>query len=71
MKQILSFLLLIAVALPAAAQKGKVSGKVVDSTGEALPGATVVIMRQDSTQVTGQQTSSDGSFSISSIKDGD
>ena len=71
MKQILSFLLLIAVALPAVAQKGKVSGKVVDSTGEALPGATVVIMRQDSTQVTGQQTSSDGSFSISSIKDGD
>ena len=71
MKRILTPLLLFLVTLTAAAQKGTVSGKIVDAIGEGLPGATVVIMRLDSTQVTGQQTKADGSFSIGSIHMGD
>ncbi len=63
------FLLLITTAVNA--QKGKVSGTIVDSTGEPLPGATVVIMQKDSTQVTGQQTQANGQFSIGSIKMGE
>ncbi len=71
MKHLITPLLLLLVSLTAAAQKGTVSGKIVDATGEGLPGATVVIMRLDSTQVTGQQTKADGSFSIGSIQMGD
>ena len=56
--------------MAASAQKVTVSGTIVDSEGEPLPGATVVIMNPDSTQVTGQQTKSDGSFSISGVKVG-
>ena len=55
------------MALATFAQKGTVSGSIVDSEGEPMPGATVVIMRLDSTQVTGQQTRDDGTFSIASI----
>ena len=68
MKHLLLSLLFIVLPLAAAAQKGTVSGTVVDAQGEPLPGATVVIMNPDSTQVTGQSTKTDGSFSISSIK---
>ena len=56
MKHLLSFILLTFMALATFAQKGTVSGSIVDSEGEPMPGATVVIMRLDSTQVTGQQT---------------
>ena len=70
MRQLL-LTLLLAVSAVATAQKGSVSGKIVDSQGEALPGATVVIMNPDSTQVTGQSTKEDGSFSLSGIKYGD
>ena len=63
MKQTLfSLFLLCLVSGPALAQKLSVSGTIVDSTGEPMPGATVVIMNPDSTQVTGQQTKADGTF---------
>ena len=65
------FSLLLFFSLAASAQKVTVSGSVVDSEGEPLPGATVVIMNTDSTQVTGQSTKADGTFSIPSIKVGD
>ncbi|MCR4995367.1 MAG: outer membrane beta-barrel protein [Bacteroidales bacterium] len=53
------------------AQKGTVSGTIVDTEGEPLPGATVVVMQTDSTQVTGQSTKTDGTFSLTGIKYGD
>ncbi|MBR1800513.1 MAG: TonB-dependent receptor [Bacteroidaceae bacterium] len=71
MKHLLASFFFLLVALTATAQKGTVSGTIVDSDGEPLPGATIVIMNPDSTQVTGQQTRSDGTFSISSVKVGD
>ena len=55
MKYIISLLVTLCIATATFAQKGTVSGSVVDHTGEALPGATIVIMKLDSTQVTGQQ----------------
>ena len=71
MKHTLLTLLLLFVATAASAQKGTISGKVIDSEGEAMPGATVVVMNPDSSQVTGQSTKDDGSFSLSGIKYGD
>ncbi|MBQ7442525.1 MAG: TonB-dependent receptor [Bacteroidaceae bacterium] len=71
MKHTLLTLLLLFVATAASAQKGTISGKVIDSEGESMPGATVVVMNPDSSQVTGQSTKDDGSFSLSGIKYGD
>ena len=71
MKHVLSLFFFSVITLQTMAQKATVSGTVVDSDGEPLPGATVVIMNLDSTQVTGQSTKTDGSFSIASIKVGD
>ena len=71
MKYIISLLMTLCIATATFAQKGTVSGSVVDHTGEALPGATIVIMKLDSTQVTGQQTKADGSFSVGSVPVGD
>lgn len=71
MKQFLLSLFFIILPVAVMAQKGSISGTVVDAQGEALPGATVVIMNPDSTQVTGQSTKSDGSFSLSGLKLGD
>lgn len=71
MKKLVFLFATLSLALAAQAQKVTVSGTVTDRSGEPLPGATVVVMRLDSTQVTGQQTKADGSFSISSIKVGD
>lgn len=70
MNRILTSLFALCLAMAASAQKVTVSGTIVDSEGSPMPGATVVIMNPDSTQVTGQQTKSDGSFSISSVKVG-
>lgn len=71
MKHFLSLVLALCLSMVASAQKITVSGTIVDNQGEPLPGATVVIMNPDSTQVTGQQTRADGTFSIGSIKAGD
>ena len=71
MKRLLLSLLALCLVLTASAQKATVTGTVVDSDGEPLPGATVVIMQLDSTQVTGQSTQNDGTFSISGFKVGD
>jgi len=70
MNRILTTLVALCLALTASAQKATVSGTVVDGEGEPLPGATVVIMQLDSTQVTGQSTKNDGTFSISGFQVG-
>ena len=64
MKHIYSLLLALCLTTAASAQKATISGTVVDHDGEPMPGATVVIMNPDSTQVTGQSTANDGSFKI-------
>ena len=71
MNRFLSLFFVLSLALAASAQKATVAGTVVDSDGEPLPGATVVIMRMDSTQVTGQSAKTDGTFSISGFQVGD
>ena len=71
MNRLLTSLFALCLAVAASAQKATVAGSIVDSDGEPLPGATVVIMRLDSTQVTGQSTKDDGSFSISGFQVGD
>lgn len=53
------------------AQKVSVQGTVVDQAGEPLPAATVLLLKTDSTQATGQQTKLDGTFSLSSVKAGE
>lgn len=62
----MKYLLLLLALLPltAFAQKATISGTVVDSNGEPLPSATVVIMNPDSSQVTGQSTAADGTFKL-------
>ena len=71
MNRILTTLFALCCVVAASAQKATVTGTVVDNAGEPLPGATVVIMRLDSTQVTGQSTKDDGTFSISGFQVGD
>lgn len=71
MNRILTTLFALCCVVVASAQKATVTGTVVDNAGEPLPGATVVIMRLDSTQVTGQSTKDDGTFSISGFQVGD
>ena len=64
-KSILSFLLALAVTLPASAQSGKtLSGKVVDSSGEPLIGAAIKV--SGTTQ--GFLTDLDGNFEITGVK---
>ena len=71
MNRLLTFLLALCLAMASSAQKATVAGTVVDSDGEPLPGATVVVMKLDSTQVTGQSTKEDGTFSVSGFQVGD
>lgn len=71
MNRLLTSLLVLCFAVTARAQKVTISGTIVDSEGEPLPGATVVVMQPDSSQVTGQSTKTDGTFSITGIKVGE
>ena len=53
MRRLLTISLLLAVSLCAFAQKGKITGKVVDSqTGEELIGATVMVLETGAGAVT-------------------
>lgn len=69
-----SFLLLFLTffSLSAGAQKVTVTGKVTEtSTGESLPGATVLLLSpKDSSQVTGGAASMSGTFSLPAVKAG-
>ncbi|WP_347840815.1 TonB-dependent receptor [uncultured Draconibacterium sp.] len=56
-------LFFVAVSASAFAQQKAVSGKVVDDSGEALPGVTVVVKGTS----TGTVTDIDGNFSISNV----
>src|SRR5438034_3521480 len=60
---ILLALLAILLAAPAFAQ-GKVTGKVVDSSGGVLPGATVTLTDQKTGAVKTATTAGDGTFTI-------
>lgn len=70
MNRFLTTIVALCLTMAASAQKVTVSGTIVDSEGGPLPGATVVIMTTDSAQVTGQQTKTDGTFSIGGVKAG-
>ena len=59
MKQLL-FLFFVLLGITANAQKIAISGRVLDSRGEAVPGATVL----EKGTTTGMATNSDGTFSI-------
>lgn len=55
----------------ALAQKITVSGQVKDgSANDILPGATVVLLKTDSTQVTGASSDMNGKFKLPSVKEG-
>ena len=71
MNRLITSLFVLCFAVTAWAQKVTISGTVVDNEGEPLPGATVVVMQTDSSQVTGQSTKNDGTFSIAGIKVGE
>ena len=71
MNRTLTLLFTLCLTVAASAQKGSVSGTIVDTEGQPLPGATVVVMNLDSTQVTGQSTKTDGTFSLSGIAYGE
>src|SRR5882672_3813775 len=59
------FLALLAVLLAAPAfAQGKVTGKVVDSAGGVLPGATVTLTDQKTGAVKTATTAGDGTFTI-------
>lgn len=51
-------------------QMGKVSGKLTDAQGKALPYATVTVLRSNASVVNGDLTREDGSFSISPVGTG-
>lgn len=69
-----SFLLLFLTlfTLTAGAQKVTITGKITEtSTGEALPGATVLLLSpKDSSQVTGGAANMNGAFSLPEVKAG-
>lgn len=70
-REIVMFLLMCLTAVGAFAQKVTVSGVVLDGeTNEAMPSATVVILRPDSMQVTGVTTNVKGGFTLPSVKAG-
>src|SRR5688500_17076681 len=50
--------------VPAFAQDGKITGKVVDATGGALPGVSITITEQTSGATKTAYTAGDGTFSI-------
>ena len=70
MKHFVSTLVLLFFALAVHGQKITVSGTVVDQEGEALPAATVQLLKTDSTQATGMQAKDDGTFALPSVKAG-
>lgn len=49
---------------------GTISGTVTDASGAALPGATVVVMNQDTAIARTVQTDADGRYSVPSLKPG-
>lgn len=51
-------------------QTGKISGKLTDAQGKALPYATVTVLRNDASVVNGDLTREDGTFSISPVGTG-
>ena len=64
-------LLLGGVLLYAQSSTGRVTGSVTDATGAAVPGATVDLLRSDSTvAVQTMQTTSDGLFNFSAVQPG-
>ena len=71
MKHAILSLLALLISASLSAQKITVSGTVVDTSGEPLTGATVVLLNPtDSTQVTGAAAGNDGTFKLPSVKTG-
>jgi iron complex outermembrane recepter protein len=56
--------LAVLFAVPAFAQDGKITGKVVDATGGALPGVTITLTDQKTGATKTGTTAGDGTFSI-------
>lgn len=70
-RQLMTLLWLCLAVVTVQAQKITVSGEVTDGeTGEALPSATVVLLRPDSTQATGATTNMEGGFRLPAVKAG-
>lgn len=71
MKKQVMTLLLLCLAVSTWAQKVTVSGVVMDGEmNEAMPSATVVLLKTDSTQVTGVTTDMKGAFKLPAVKIG-
>ena len=67
----LALMCLMMFSAVAMAQKITVSGRVLDGEmKDVLPGATVVLLNADSTQVTGINTDKDGKYKLPSVKEG-
>lgn len=55
-----------------AQQRANVSGTVIDAEGDfALPGANVILQRDDGSMVTGAATGADGTYAISNVEPGE
>lgn len=68
----LALMCLMMLSTAAMAQKITVSGRVMDGEmKDVLPGATVVLLNTDSTQVTGINSDKDGKYKLPSVKEGD
>jgi protocatechuate 3,4-dioxygenase beta subunit len=63
---------LLATAVPAAAQAGRVVGRVTDSTGRPVQGAQVVLVAADSTAAPARRevTGETGGFDFSGVQPG-
>lgn len=71
MKKLFSFLLLTMIALQISAQKITVSGKVMDGElNEPMATASVVLLKTDSTMVTGANSDLNGNFKLPGVKSG-
>ena len=71
MKKLFSFLLLTMIALQISAQKITVSGKVMDGElNEPMATASVVLLKTDSTMVTGANSDLNGNFRLPGVKSG-
>lgn len=69
MRRLAMWMVALMMAIPTLAQRA-MTGRVVDENKEAIPMATVKLLRTDSTLVEGALTAENGNFTISDVKEG-
>jgi iron complex outermembrane recepter protein len=67
---LISALLILFSALPAFAQSGAITGVVRNAGGEAMPGATVTVINQETGTSRGARSDANGAYSVAGLNPG-